>query len=271
MSAPKPEPKIEMQDAQVLAQGYLGWWRTTEILSILSFWAITGTILYRAWGAIAARPWVAGLAFFAGYVLADLASGLVHWGFDTWGDTRTPIFGQTVIRPFREHHVDEKAMTRHDWIETNGANCLVALPVAAITLFIPLGVAGWEATGLFLQVSMTSMILWVMLTNQFHKWSHEDEVPAVLAALMKARIILEPGHHQRHHTAPFDTYYCITHGWLNPLLHQLNFFRHLETLVTAVTGAVPRRDDIGLDAALAIAPLKPVEPSSRPQVDLPRP
>jgi ubiquitin-conjugating enzyme E2 variant len=37
-------------------------------------------------------------------------------------------------------------------------------------------------------------------------------------------------------------------------LNKLGFYRHSERLITWVTGAIPRRDDIGIEAALAIAP-----------------
>jgi ubiquitin-conjugating enzyme E2 variant len=58
-----------------------------------------------------------------------------------------------------------------------------------------------------------------------------------------------------HHTRPFVDYYCITTGWLNWPLKKLGFYRTSERLITAVTGVIPRKDDIGLDAALATAPL----------------
>lgn len=38
-----------------------------------------------------------------GYILADLGSGLYHWGIDNYGDASTPMFGSQ-INAFRGHH-----------------------------------------------------------------------------------------------------------------------------------------------------------------------
>jgi ubiquitin-conjugating enzyme E2 variant len=67
--------------------------------------------------------------------------------------------------------------------------------------------------------------------------------------LQRARLILTAKHHEIHHTAPYEHHYCITVGWLNQPLATIRFFRTLERIITAVTGALPRADDIGEKAA----------------------
>ncbi len=85
--------------------------------------------------------------------------------------------------------------------------------------------SGWLA---FAVVWIALMAAATVATNQFHKWAHQESPSSFARWLQRTRLILEPSHHRVHHTDPFDMHYCITNGWLNPLLNRLKFFRRLE-------------------------------------------
>lgn len=127
-----------------------------------------------------------------GYVLADFASGFVHFMGDTFGNARTPVIGKTFILPFRTHHVDPKAMTQHRFFETNGNNCLVSLPVMVL-MHWPL--FGWALGRPWLALVFSTLlflVISVFFTNQIHKWAHEDNPNAVAQWLQKHGVILAP-------------------------------------------------------------------------------
>ena len=193
--------------------------------------------------------WWAPLAALLGLLGADLLSGLIHWGCDTWGSTRTPILGQIAIRTFREHHVDPKSITRHDFVETNGHNIgLSALPGSVGLIVLEFHTMFTT----FLAMTFLSMATFVALTSQIHKWAHMAAPPRLIGYLQKARLIISPKHHDQHHAVPFNRNFCITVGWMNGPLHAVRFFETLERMISRVTGLVPRQDDIGDEAAAAV-------------------
>jgi hypothetical protein len=182
--------------------------------------------------------WV-GASALTGYLVSDFLSGLVHWAGDTVGDESTPVFGPNFVRPFRYHHVDPVDIARHDFVETNGNNCIVVAPVlVAIILTMP------DETGVWFYGSViaTFTALFVFCTNQFHKWAHMESPPIWIRALQRSGLILSPEHHAVHHAAPHDRHYCITVGWMNPILDRLGFFRALETVVSRISPRALRPD-----------------------------
>jgi plasmanylethanolamine desaturase len=244
----KLQTQLRQQDAHTLAQGYSRAIRLMDIGSIAVFFGLELGLAFLLWGNPHVGPWLLVSAILLGYLAADFVSGFVHWMADTWGSSTMPVLGKAFVRPFREHHVDEKAITRHDFIETNGNNCAISIPVGIATLVMPHSSPAW----VFLAAFLGSMIFWVMATNQFHKWSHLDTPGPVVNFLQRVHLILPPAHHGIHHTAPFNKYYCITVGWLNKPLLMIGFFPALERLVTWTTGMLPRQDDIGTEAAQAV-------------------
>lgn len=216
--------------------------RLFELTGIATFFVLEGWLAWRAWDSAGStgQGLLVGLALLAGYVGADFVSGMIHWLFDRYGSVSTPVVGANFIAPFREHHVDPKGITRHDFVETNGNNCIATAPVLAGALMLPMASSD---VALFAATALGSLCLFVFGTNQFHKWSHLDNPPQYVQLLQDARLVLGRGHHDVHHTPPFDRYYCITTGWLNPLLTWVGFFPKLEALIYALTGVRGGADD----------------------------
>lgn len=200
-----------------------------EHASTYAFFLLFAAALYFSFMRLAEqeRLWLIVFAVPLGLVAGDFVSGLVHWLADTYGSERTPLFGASFIKWFRLHHVYPKDICTHDFITTNGNTCIPAAPLVGFCL--PLI---WEedasTTRVFVVLTTVLMTATTVATNQFHKWAHADAPPLIARLLQKARLILPPAHHARHHAAPFHEHYCITNGWLNPLLDRIKFFKRLE-------------------------------------------
>ena len=171
---------------------------------------------------------------FVGYVGADFFSGLVNFLGDTFGTEETPLLGEPFIKPFREHHVDPKGMTKHDFVETSGNNCIVSIPFLLLVYYLidiksSLFAYSFYSFFCFLMIA-------VFITNQIHKWSHMENPGRLILFLQRNNLILSPEHHQVHHTEPFDKYYCITVGWLNPFLYKIHFFESIKTIAYKIFG-----------------------------------
>lgn len=257
----EPPANLEQRNAEVLARGYSRRFRRVERVAIFAFFFLMLALVGKLWTSTSRSPWLVLSAVLVAYLAADLVSGVVHWAGDSWGTPEWPVFGPSLIRPFREHHVDQTAITRHDFVEINGANCLISIPVALAALLIPLEVG--DNLALFSVTFLGSLILWVFATNQFHKWAHLASPPFWISWLQRLHLILPPEHHAIHHSPPFARYYCITVGWMNWPLTKIQFFPMMERLISALSGAIPRQDDIGKRAALAVAALQcePQDPS----------
>jgi ubiquitin-conjugating enzyme E2 variant len=178
------------------------------------------------------------LVAFLGIAFADFMSGVMHWFFDTFLEESTPILGRQFVAPFREHHRDPLAMTRHGFLELNGNNCLGSLPInLSVWWFAPVepesvvGVAGY----LFLVTFSFALTA----TNQLHSWAHEPARPALARWLQRLGLAISPARHARHHAPPHDVSYCVTNGWVNSLTDRIQFFVYAERLLIRL--GVPRR------------------------------
>ena len=174
--------------------------------------------------------WLVALAVPLGIVGGDFISGIVHWAADTYGSEDMRLIGPSLVKPFRLHHIYPRDICTHGLVETTGNVCILAVPALSVSLYLM-----WlKPDSVFLAFSAVSFALMAaatVATNQFHKWAHQESPSAFARWLQRKRLVLEPQHHKQHHTQPFDINYCITNGWLNPVLNRLKFFRRLEAAI----------------------------------------
>jgi ubiquitin-conjugating enzyme E2 variant len=206
---------------------------------ILEVSSVVGATLLMAWMAVrVARGvettahlfWVT-TAVLLGYLLADLLSGVVHWMGDTLGADNSRWFGAAFAQPFREHHVDPRAISHHGFIETNGNTCIVSLPpLVAAHAWMPAQAGPW----FYLAAFVVALSLFGIATNQCHKWAHRERPPRAVVLLQRWKLIIDPDHHDRHHVAPHRSHYCVLSGWMNFVADGLRMFRGLEAVVRRV-------------------------------------
>jgi hypothetical protein len=218
--------------------GYSGSVRKVETLAIVLFAGLATWCTWRlahaathagmdAFGAIVT-------AIVLGWIATDFFSGLVHWAGDTWGSARTPLVGGWFVRPFRQHHEDARAMTQHDFVETNGSSAIAGSALLAAASLVPLGV--------FAQAFVLSLAIGGLMANQCHKWAHQKESERgwIVRVAQRCGLTLSPEAHRRHHSRPHDSFYCTASGWMNRPLEAIGFFRAIEGAVVALTRATPR-------------------------------
>jgi len=222
-------------------RGYLATHRAYELCGIFAT-STTGVLLALRLAAQGPLPlWWFPVALALGVLGADLVSGIVHWGFDTWGELDTPFVGKLAIRAFREHHADPTAMLHHDFVETNGHNFMLALALTTGGLWL-VPATDASAFSSFLGTFLVCMAICVAFTSQIHKWAHMPRPPRIVMYLQRARLLLSPAHHQHHHDAPHRQNYCITAGWLDGLFRVTRAFERVERHIERATGIVPHTE-----------------------------
>jgi ubiquitin-conjugating enzyme E2 variant len=201
--------------------------------------ALLGALACRTAAAgVAIEPLWLAVAVGLGIGGADLGSGLAHWAGDTFLTEDAPVVGRRVIGPFREHHRDPLAITRHGFVERTGNSAVILLPLAAAVWWHG---APATAAGLLAQVAFLAFALALGVTNEIHAFAHAPRVPRAVRWLQRAGLILDPMAHGRHHQGDFTRAYCITTGWLNAPLDRWRLWARLERAIRALGTARDRR------------------------------
>jgi hypothetical protein len=211
----------------------LGWQSLMEWLAIAvasALWLFLAARHVWSGGLDASFWWVTALGAAVGYLAGDFMSGVVHWFCDTFFEEDSALIGRVLIHPFREHHRDPLAMTRHDFAEIAGNSCLALAPVLAIVALLP---APARRLWLGAYAALLVFTLVAVVTNQLHKWAHMPTVPAYVTRMQRAGLILRPLRHAAHHRTQAEAY-CVATGWLNPFLDRLGFFPAVERTLVAL-------------------------------------
>ena len=208
-------------------------------LSIVAAVVVLGAFGLRIAMRLDLVQWWVPLAFVSGIAAADFASGLIHWGADTWGRDDLPVIGHRLLVPFRVHHINPEDLLRRPFIDTNGDAAFLAVLVLLGLFGVPLETAlgGPVAVGGFAFCGVG------MMTNQIHKWAHMSSPPRPVRNLQDCGLLLGRAEHAAHHDRPYDAHYCITTGWCNRSVEAIGLFRRLEAAMTRLTGVRPRHDD----------------------------
>ncbi|CAN7014664.1 unnamed protein product [Brassica rapa subsp. trilocularis] len=173
------------------------------------------------------------LAGFAGYILADLGSGVYHWATDNYGDKSTPLVG-THVQDSLDHHECPWTITERQF-----ANNLHFMARGTTLMVLPLDLAFDDHV---FHGFVSTFAFCVLFCQQFHVWAHgtKSELPPLVVALQDIGLIVSRERHVEHHRAPYNKNYCVVSGVWNKVLDESKFFEALEMVVYLKLGVKPR-------------------------------
>ncbi|XP_015080635.1 fatty acid desaturase 4, chloroplastic [Solanum pennellii] len=225
--------------------------KTSNTKSVLNDPSLKSTWAHRAWmasgcttvliplarsaaGVLDSHMWAGPLiASCIGYIVADLASGIYHWGIDNYGNAESPVFGAQ-IDAFQGHHKWPWTITRREF-----SNNLHSLARAVTFTVLPINIFCNDPTTLAFVGVCSGCI---MFSQQFHSWAHgtKSKLPSIVLALQDAGVLVSREQHADHHRVPYNNNYCIVSGIWNSILDESKFFELMEMIFFFKFGVRPR-------------------------------
>jgi len=154
------------------------------------------------------------LELLAGWLIADLLSGLGHWIGDSYLLERLgleKLFAGANV----DHHARPLDIVHQGVLKRNAT--------------------AWAGTVLF--VSLWLLLLspsWVLagaaagglIVSEVHRWAHSpSRAPRAVRWLQKTGLLQSPRHHAAHHRPPHSVRFCLLTNWLNLALDSLRRLR----------------------------------------------
>lgn len=160
----------------------------------------------------------------AGWLIADLLGGFVHWLQDRVLTEFTPVLGWIVVVPNRRHHRDPMAFAARSVIARNGTTWFAAGVVSLmwLALFGP-SLVWFSAT------------IGGAVSSSVHFLTHQPRrANRAIRILQEIGLLQSAAHHAGHHRPPSDRRYCPLTGWVNPVVDGLGVWRRLEHALSAI-------------------------------------
>lgn len=162
-------------------------------------------------------------------LVADFASGVVHWLEDAYGRQEWPITGWLITEPNIRHHHDPRYFTRHGWFRSSWL--LLCFNVVILAVAWLCGLLTWHVW-LFAALGANA--------NEIHKWAHRSlsENGPIISFLQRIRLLQTA----RHHLDPKNSHYCVLTNFVNPIVDRIGLWARLEAAIRAISGIRRRLD-----------------------------
>jgi hypothetical protein len=190
------------------------------------------------------------IGFLLSGFLADMITGLAHFGFDYVFPYSMPILGP-IAKEFREHH-EEPTLDPSNYIVNFTKGSYGSLAMAGLVILL-VGVLPHDSVSFFLVCVLLGIAIWAFFFHQIHAYAHMGShlspeefnrrvteitrlpskaeqiaafnrlfdtvpIPRPVRLLQRARLILNPGRHNLHHLH-FETDFSSVNGWSDPVLN----------------------------------------------------
>lgn len=202
------------------------------------------SVVWIAVALLRAPSWTIVPGFILGWAIVDFASGMVHMLLDyvhlppsfradllffaqrrdtpEYTRMRKAFFARLnafwrIAYDFKVHHYTPRALGRRSLRELTRDTLIIAGVPVLLVLDVAIAVA---APPSWLVAAGLAMAIGAIYIQYFHSVMHRTDVPPLIAAMQRVRLVMTAEAHQTHHDDPRRSFAIIS-GWTNPLLDRI--------------------------------------------------
>jgi len=146
-------------------------------------------------------------------LLADFATGCLHFFVDVYGSMRSRFIKKPVHFQWLQRTAPHKMVAPSHWELTGGVYKIASVIFGVLVLF---GVH-WELL-LFLGCCANG--------NRMHRWSQQrgNEAAFLIRNVQRFKSIQNKEHQHQHHNSAFNKNDCVITNTINPIVHRICFW-----------------------------------------------